>query len=87
MWKTIALQHVKCVGWSGFADEPRTTENDNGEFGRVIGEGAPESLSMDGSGVPVNAPYHPESHLEELCRGIGEQVRIFGGKGKAGPKL
>lgn len=85
MWKTIALQHVKCVSWSELVDG-RGNVRDSGEFGRGIGEGASELLPMcvDSSRIPVIAPHHRESHLDELCRGIGEQVNIFGGNSRTG---
>ncbi|CAN0069546.1 unnamed protein product [Ascophyllum nodosum] len=57
MWKTFALQHVKCIRWS-----------------RLDSRAPEEELRS-----PVGREIAPEADLADLCRGISEQVQIFGG--------
>lgn len=83
MWKTISLQHVKCVYWSRFSDG-RIDAEGCGKFGHEHAGSAPDHLPADGSGVSAYTPENLGSHLGELCRSIGDQVRIFGGRDRTG---
>lgn len=72
MWKVIALQHVKCVSWPGGA----VSGVGRGGFAHGGTEDSGRLGNRDGG-----APFlHSPGELGELCRGISEQVQIFGDK-------
>lgn len=67
LWKTFGLQHVKCVGWSAPVVASNGEEHDDDSSSSSMNR-----CARDGGGGETAA------NLGELCRGISEQVQIFG---------
>eukprot|EP00904_Undaria_pinnatifida_P010842 jgi/Undpi1/6889/HiC_scaffold_21.g09365.m1 len=71
LWKTFGLQHVKCVGWSASSVAAPIGEEQHNESTNSIDISRPGARD-DGGGSTGGA------NLGGLCRGISEQVQIFG---------
>lgn len=71
LWKTFGLQHVKCVGWSASSVAAPIGEEQHNESTNSIDISTPGARD-DGGGSTGGA------NLGGLCRGISEQVQIFG---------
>lgn len=73
MWKVIALQHVKCVSWPGGVVS-------GVEGGGVAHGGRDEDSGRGRAGGGGGGFLHSMGDLGDLCRGISDQVQIFGDK-------